>query len=62
MHLHQILTGAANPSDYSFAAGSIESVHFVVSHSCDDVSEESERCTLSLEGLRSWVQYCHSIG
>ncbi|CAF1387729.1 unnamed protein product [Adineta ricciae] len=29
MHLHQILTGAANPSDYSFAAGSIDSVHFV---------------------------------
>lgn len=33
MHLHQILTGAANPSDYSFAAGSIDSVHFVVSSS-----------------------------
>jgi hypothetical protein len=32
MHLHQILTGAANPSDYSFAAGSIDSVHFVVSN------------------------------
>jgi len=31
MHLHQILTGAANPSDYSFAAGSIDNVHFVVS-------------------------------
>jgi len=31
MHLHQILTGAANPSDYSFAAGSIDSVYFVVS-------------------------------
>lgn len=30
MHRHQILTGAANPSDYSFAAGSIESAHFVV--------------------------------
>ncbi|CAM4805811.1 unnamed protein product [Rotaria magnacalcarata] len=29
MHRHQILTGAANPSDYSFAAGSIESIHFV---------------------------------
>ncbi|CAF0802294.1 unnamed protein product [Adineta steineri] len=29
MHLHQILTGAANTSDYSFAAGSIDSVHFV---------------------------------
>ena len=32
MHLHQILTGAANPSDYSFAAGSIDSVYFVVSY------------------------------
>jgi hypothetical protein len=32
MHLHQILTGAANPSDYSFAAGSIDSIHFVVSY------------------------------
>jgi hypothetical protein len=39
MHLHQILTGAANPSDYSFAAGSIDSVHFVVS------TNRSERMT-----------------
>ena len=59
MHLHQILTGAANPSDYSFAAGSIESVHFVVSQSC---VERGEHRDLSFEGLRSWVQYRHSIG
>jgi hypothetical protein len=35
MHRHQILTGAANPSDYSFAAGSIDNVHFVVSQSLE---------------------------
>ncbi|CAF0948435.1 unnamed protein product, partial [Didymodactylos carnosus] len=28
MHLHQVLTGAANTNDFSFAVGSIESVHF----------------------------------
>ncbi|CAF0799637.1 unnamed protein product, partial [Didymodactylos carnosus] len=28
MHLHQVLTGAANINDFSFAIGSIESLHF----------------------------------
>jgi len=32
MHRHQILTGAANPSDYSFAVGSIDNICFVVSN------------------------------
>ena len=59
MHLHQILTGAANPSDYSFAAGSIDSVHFVVSSRC---LQKNRFPKFHFPGIRSWLQYCDSIG
>lgn len=51
MHLHQILTGAANASDYSFAAGSIDSVHFVVSH----CSAPESPCTSHFSACKAYA-------